>query len=177
MQNKFEFTFEKASLKWLPLVKIWWKDKPHIQEFWDNSPEMWANCENYFHGKKDEFDYWVGSLNHEPFALILTNDTKEGGYEPGIHYAEKDGRTIGIDFMIGEERFLNKGLSHLTLIEFMKFLKIQDPSVTAFLIDPEAENSKAVHVYSKAGFDIVGTFIPKEGHTRIVEHYMMKKLV
>lgn len=75
--------------------------------------------------------------------------------------------------MIGEESFLGKGLSYITL---NKFTNTQD-GVSSFLIDPESSNTKAIHVYEKAGFKNIGTYIPKSGYFSGLEHYIMKKNV
>jgi len=73
--------------------------------------------------------------------------------------------------LIGNKKFLGKGLSYSTLKAFQKFLGDQ---VTALLIDPECENSKAVHVYEKAGFKTVSTFTPNEGEFSGLLHFLMK---
>ena len=39
-------TFKKASKDDKSMIHDWW-NKPHVMEFWDNSPEMWQNVENY----------------------------------------------------------------------------------------------------------------------------------
>ena len=176
-----EITFRKAIKSDEDLLKKWFQ-KPHVQEFWDNSPEMWQNVESYLNGNKVLYDYWIGSLGDEPFCLVITseNDPDAPGLEndpnvPGsenhlLPYLEPQGQTWTIDFMIGEEAFLGKGLSHGALREFMA----EQRGVAAFLIDPEATNAKAIHVYEKAGFLVVGRFTPKAGYFAGMEHLMMK---
>ena len=73
--------------------------------------------------------------------------------------------------MIGEESFLGRGLSYLSL---RKFIEEQD-DVTAFLIDPEVSNTKAIHVYEKAGFEKIKTFTPKSGYFSGIKHLLMKR--
>ncbi|CAN5283305.1 hypothetical protein BH10PSE19_BH10PSE19_05530 [soil metagenome] len=51
-----DFTFHLVTSKDRELIKQWWT-KNHVIKFWDNSPEMWQNVENYFLGHKDLFDW------------------------------------------------------------------------------------------------------------------------
>lgn len=75
-------------------------------------------------------------------------------------FLESDGKTLTLDYLIGNKKYLGKGLSYLTINEFKNFL---DDQVSALLIDPESNNTKAIHVYEKAGFNKVSTFVPDEG--------------
>ena len=52
-----------------------------------------------------------------------------------------------------------------------EFLLSEFPDVEEVLIDPEASNSRAVHVYEKVGFNILGEFIPSHSPH---PHYMMR---
>ncbi len=174
--KKQPITFRKAVLADRNLIKSWF-EKPHTQEFWDTSERMWRNVENYLKGKKVLFDYWIGCYDGTPYSLVMTSDASESSDEWGTNplferWVEPKGKTLTIDFMIGEEAFLGKGLSYETLI---KFGEAQDPSVTALVIDPAADNSKAIHVYEKAGFLIVDTFAPKSGEFKGKPHLFMKK--
>lgn len=154
--------FFQATKKDKPLIKKWW-NKPHVKEFWDNSLSMWENVENYLdQGTKDIFDYWVGTVDGEPFALLMTSNS---------YSTHSTGTASAIDFMIGNKKYLGKGLAAPTLKAFMDFLPEE---TTCFLIDPAAENTRAVHVYSKAGFKEIDRFTPKEGSFKGKEHIMMK---
>ena len=168
--------FRKAGKNDKALLKLWFR-KPHVRQFWDNSLEMWQNVESYLGGNKVLYDYWIGSLEDKPFCLVITSDAAESDAEaPGSEndlqpYLDPHGKTWTIDFMIGEEAFLGKGLSYQALEDFAA----QQNGIAAFLIDPEASNAKAIHVYEKAGFVEVARFTPKEGFFTGKEHLMMKK--
>lgn len=174
--------FKKATLDYKDYI-FDWLDKPHVKEFWDNSQEhrddilIFMNGSNaprpYFNGT---FDYWVGLINDEPFALLMTSEIKnaetdlpEGWYEQ----LSITGKTLGIDFMIGNEKYLGKGLAAPTLEAFTQFIpKHIDPLVDRFLIDPAANNPRAKHVYKKAGFKVVSEFVRRDENTFL----MVKKL-
>lgn len=170
-----KITFKKAVASDKPLIKDWW-NKPHVKEFWDNSPEMWQNVENYLdNGIKDLFDYYIGYYDGEPFALIMMCNESEAKTHPEHlpKYLTKagEGETVTFDFMIGNENYLGKGLSYQTLKAFMAFCP---PKIKRFLIDPAADNELAIHVYKKAGFKEIDRFKPGEGNFAGIEHIMMR---
>lgn len=174
--NLEKISFRKAVRSDLPLLKSWF-DKPHVKEFWDISPEMWENVDSYLNEHKVLYDYWIGSLGGIPYCLIITSDAKEmepsapGSDNRFLPWLEADGLNWTIDFMIGEEVYLGKGLSFLSLEAFTQSQK----NISAFFIDPEVNNAKARHVYAKAGFLKVANFTPQIGSFSGLEHVLMKK--
>jgi RimJ/RimL family protein N-acetyltransferase len=171
-----KITFKKALKTDKDLVRGWLK-KSHVKEYWDNTEEIGENFESYLKGSKALFDYWICLYDKVPFGLIITSDasTPEPGQNETPDYSvpwlEPEGMTLLIDFVIGEKSFLGKGYSSATL---SKFAKVQEPSVTAFLADPEVKNEKGIHVYEKAGFVKVSTFIRGKGFFKGKPHYLMK---
>jgi hypothetical protein len=109
--------------------------------------------EKFFQGKTDT-TYWIGYQEHTPFAFLITSP--EG----------KD--VITLDLFICNTKYLGKGLAVPMIKEFLvgKF-----PYVKKVLIDPEASNTRAVHVYEKVGFKIIGEFIAS---WHPVPHYQME---
>ncbi len=66
-------TFKMATLQDETLAKEWW-EKPHVMEFWGVPEAHLPNFEGYINGHKDIFDYWIGSINNEPYCLLCTSD-------------------------------------------------------------------------------------------------------
>ncbi len=171
-----KITFRKAVKADKKLVHEW-LDKPHIKEYWDASKKMRENFDSYLKESKPFLDFWICSLDKEPFGLIKASDATEPDHDEEreldyfIPWTELEGVTLLVDFAIGEESFLGKGLSSETL---KQFAKIQEPSVTAFLADPEAKNERAVHVFEKAGFARITTFIRGKGFFKGKPHYLLK---
>ena len=76
----------------------------------------------------------------------------------------QSGSTITLDFGIGNNDFLGKGLAAKTLINFTEFFKREvDITADTFFIDPDVNNPRAYHVYEKAGFTKVGQYKASEG--------------
>jgi len=112
--------------------------------------------------------HWVGFDGQTPFIYMLTsnvNKTEDGLY---AKHSRMPGHAITLDIFIGDPIYLGKGLAVNIIHEFLlsHFLDIDE-----VFIDPEKTNSKAVHVYQKAGFKIIDEFIAS---WHLVPHYLMK---
>jgi hypothetical protein len=79
-----------------------------------------------------------------------------------------EGDAITLDMLIGDVNYLGKGLSHILIKDF---LTAQFPKVSEVLIDPEATNTRAIHIYKKASFEMVSEFTPPHSPN---PHYMMR---
>jgi RimJ/RimL family protein N-acetyltransferase len=126
----------------------------HLDEFLNNSISSF-------------FQYWIAFDGTHPFAFLITTSVTKP-VDSISQWCEEEGPAITLDMLIGDLHYLGKGLSHRVIQEF---LLSQFPDVTEVLIDPEASNTRAVHVYQKAGFKIVGEFIPSHSPH---PHYMMR---
>jgi len=191
-----KITFEKATFDHKDMIFLW-LNEPHVVEFWDNSPEHRLDIINFMEGRLTRspymgerqsqvngiFDYWVGFINQEPYAMIMTSEITMSDCEqenlPYGPYLSTTGKSFGIDFMIGNTTYLGKGLAAPTLEAFTIFFQKEvDPTVDSFIIDPNDDNPRARHVYAKAGFKVMGEAMTSEMSyfqgMRI--HIMVKKL-
>lgn len=109
--------------------------------------------EKFFEGKSDT-TYWIGYQENIPFAFLITSP------------AGKD--AITLDLFICNKKYLGRGLA-VPMIK--QFLVSKFSQVKKVLIDPEATNTRAIHVYEKVGFKIVGEFIAS---WHPVPHYQME---
>ena len=177
--------FVKADLSHLNII-FEWLAEPHMMEFWDNSSEHKEDILNFIQGKKQHYfagttKYWVGYINNDPYCFILSDvlEKHQDDLSP-IHQTHMSafGTTISLDFGIGNKQYLEKGLAAPTLEEFMKFYHDTiDLSADTFFIDPDANNSRAEHVYSKAEFKQVGNYEAQAGAFKgAISYLMVKKL-
>lgn len=175
--------FEKATLAHEETI-FKWLAEPHMQEFWDNTPEHKNDILNFIYGRKQHYFagttmYWVALINAQPFAFILSDEILPVETDlPHIYreHLSKTGRTISLDFGIGNKDFLGKGLAATTLMQFTTFYQKQiDPLADVFLIDPDENNPRALHVYEKAGFKLVGNYVPSNGAFIGSTSYLMVK--
>lgn len=98
--------------------------------------------------------YWIGYDRETPFAFLITSPEGEDA--------------ITLDLFICDLKYLGKGLAVPMIREF---LVSQFPHTKRVLIDPEATNARAIHVYQKVGFKIIGEFIAS---WHPVPHYQME---
>lgn len=150
-----------------------WFMKPHVREFFDD-PETGRSLpdlQHYLAGEDHFWTPWLAYHDKTPFAYLMTALVKKR--ETGIwaKWREKEGKTYSLDLLIGEDAFLGQGMSHLLI---QKFIKDKFSHATAFLIDPELRNLHAIHVYEKAGFNIVEEFKGEHGEFAGIPHVMMK---
>ena len=160
--------FEKASHKHQAAIFAW-LEEPHIKEFWDNSQNHKDDIVNFIQGRKQPsnyaqglYSYWVGLMDDQPYSLLMTIQENPSEQRPPIKNAHlsKTGTTYSMEYMIGDKNYFDKGLGAKTLSAFIDFFhKEVDPSADTFFIDPDISNSRAKHVYEKAGFEYIGDFI------------------
>ncbi len=177
--------FEKVGAQHQKVI-FEWLAEPHMQEFWDNSQEHKDDILNFIHGRKQHYFYgttcyWIGSVDQHPFCFLLTDEILPSEVtERPLHkkHLSNTGRTICIDFGIGNKNFLGKGLAAPALKQFVDFYQKQvDPQADTFFIDPDDANPRAKHVYEKAGFSAVGEFLMQDGAFKAQKtHLMIKKL-
>lgn len=162
---------------------IEWLDEPHIKEFWDNSPELRQDILIFMNGRKEPspyvngiFDYWIGFEGHEPYCLVMTSEifsTESELTDLWRSHLSKSGRTFSVDFMIGNKKYLHRGLGSATLKAFIKYIHNSDPLIDTFFIDPSETNPRAKYVYEKSGFETVGTFLRDFEGKKDVKHILM----
>lgn len=177
-------TFKKASPEHEALI-MGWLVEPHMIEFWDNTQEHKDDILNFIYGRAQTyfgggFTYWVGYLDDEPHAFILSEELHRGTKDlPTIHYQHmsEQGMSVGLDFGIGNPSFIGKGLAVPTLKAFMDFYQGMNPKVDTFLVDPDPNNPRACHVYEKAGFKKVGHFEATEGAFQLQESVLMVRKI
>ena len=163
-----QITFARAAAMHQATIFTWLAE-PHIQEFWDNTPEHKADIKNFLAGRRTpskyadgKYTYWIASMGGTPYAMIMTIqetfDDNIGEFKRA--YLSKTGNSYGLDYMIGNTDFLGKGYGAQTLELFINFFhNIIDTQADTFLIDPTSDNYRAQRVYIKAEFDYMGEFI------------------
>lgn len=164
-----------------------WIDSPHVKAFWDNSPEHREDIRQFATGRRVKssyfdgvFSYWIGKCDGSPFCLVMTSPISQEDDIPSLwrDFLSATGKTFSIDFCIGNESFVGKGLAASALEGFMAFFKSNvEPEAHVFLIDPDEENTKARHVYAKAGFKLAGSFDMPSGYFSGKPTNLMVKIV
>lgn len=152
--ERHQFFFSPVKSQQRALVHQWLRQK-HISE-WIHGVGLQNTLDDLerFFQKGTSTIYWIGYCNEVPFAFLITSPQGEDA--------------ITLDLFICDLNYLGKGLA-VSMIR--DFLLSQFPHVNKVLIDPEATNVRAIHVYQKAGFKIIGEFIAP---WHPVPHYQME---
>lgn len=167
MTFKFRFNFKPVDIAHRLLVHSWLA-QPHVAEwFYGQGLENTFNHLDEFLQGSSSAQYWLAYDKNHPFAFLITSSVSKPGDEL-TNWCIEEGDAITLDMLIGDTNYLGKGLSSVLIREF---LVSQFPHVAEVLIDPEATNLRAVHVYQKVGFAIFGEFIPSHSPN---PHYMMR---
>lgn len=148
----FHFAPAKASQR---VLLHDWFNQPHIQEWMHGVglQNTLNGLEKFFAGNLNT-TYWVGYHKDTPFAFLITSPEGE--------------EATTLDVFICDKAYLGKGLA-VSLIQ--KFLKEHFSHTKKVFIDPEATNTRAIHVYKKVGFKIRGEFLAS---WHPVPHYQME---
>ena len=112
-------TFIKLDKNYLDILKQWWHSD-RVKQFWDNSPKMEEDVDNYaLKGQKTFYDYYIGLYDGVPYALVMTSEqTNDDYYEYYDMYATT---SITIDKVLSREEVINKVLakSDLSIYRFI----------------------------------------------------------
>ena len=154
MNKKFRFTYKPVQENQKRLIHNWIA-QDHIKE-WLHGEGLRNTIEDldkFFKGTSWG-GHWIAYDMETPFAYLLTSEEGE--------------KAITLDLFICDLNYLGKGHSVQMIQEF---LISQFPDKQEVLIDPEATNTRAIHVYEKVGFRIIDEFIAK---WHPVPHFKMR---
>jgi RimJ/RimL family protein N-acetyltransferase len=153
-QKNVSLRFAPAEPSQKILLHQWFEQK-HIKEWMHGAGlQNTLNGLERFFQRKSSTTYWIGYDSDIPFAFLITSPESEDA--------------ITLDVFICDLDYLGQGLAAPMI---RKFLTDHFSHVKRVLIDPEATNSRAIHVYKKVGFEIIGEFIAS---WHPVLHYQME---
>ncbi|EKD72657.1 MAG: aminoglycoside N(6')acetyltransferase [uncultured bacterium] len=177
-QTSYRFNFKPADKSQCELVHEWLK-QDYISK-WIHGQGLkntLSGLEKFtqYHAPDKEHDreltitqHWIGYDGDKPFVYLLTSNIFKNSGDEYTKYSETSGPFITLDIFICDQQYLGKGLA-TTIIK--QFLLSHFSDISEVFIDPEQSNERAIHVYQKARFRLVGEFIA-EWHS--VPHYIMK---
>ena len=118
-----------------------WLSREHVKEWWDDGEDTLEKvARNY--GEEEE--------GLERFILVAVEGISEKPIGYFQHYLVGDG-SIGIDQLIGEEDYINRGIGTEAIRMFVEMI-IEEHEPTAIILDPSPDNKRAIRCYEKAGF-------------------------
>lgn len=165
-------TFSPLEPEQIELV-LEWLQRPHVAEWFhgEGLKTTILEMEKFARNETSIYDFWVSFCDGIPFGLLMTSKlSEEEASDNGSYFSKwaKGENMHTLDLLIGDTRFLGKGLSTSMIREFIE-QKLSYADI--IFIDPEASNKKAIHVYEKAGFQKLEKFIAS---WHPVPHWLMQ---
>lgn len=166
-----KITFKAFSKTHFPLM-LKWLNKPHIKQFWDQEITYteiligkkytdYVNGYKIEDGEKKNIHCYIIYIEKEAIGYIQLYNAYDFINYPSLINMPKSLATI--DFFIGNENYLGKGIGKDVLEQF-NFHGYKN-----VLVDPDATNIPAIKTYERAGFIKI-----KEQNNII---WMLKKLM
>ena len=126
---------------------ISWRTLPHVREWW-GEPEPLTEDDL----GDPRVARWITEIDGEPFGFI--QDYAVHG-RANHHFASLPKGSRGVDQYIGKPEFLGQGHGQGMIRARMEELFSKNTPFIA--TDPHPDNARAIAVYRKLGFQIVGT--------------------
>lgn len=176
ISNDSQMRFFRVARKHQQTILEWFKED-HVKEFYygaglqNTLKNLELYCQGINNNGKYSFEHWIAFLGDDPFGFLMTSLLEGTGNPDNAKWYIEGKQTFTLDLLIGPKAFLGRGLSSRMIQEFIldKF-----SHADYFIIDPAKSNSKAIHVYEKAGFKTVGEFCPADNP---MPHLMMRMAV
>lgn len=152
-----EITFTPFQGQHLPLWQQW-SEKPHVKNAWfiDGYETVDIIHEKI---KGNGYDYsFIFSLDNRAIGYIVACDLyayRTICKEPKGLFTREPPGTFCMDLFIGDETYLDKGYGAAIVRAFIDYI-FAHFDANRILIDPAADNKRAIRCYEKAGFKIVG---------------------
>ena len=149
-----------------PLLLRWLK-RSHIKAWWDPDFTYTLDLVKEKFGCYTHEFIFLSELSKDAYGYIVQENEQKMGYiqaydvlshlrKEGLNTAQLPPNSAGIDFFIGEEAFLGKGVGTQMIQEFCDHILL--PHFSVCLADPSPENHQGIPVLKKAGFAVRNEF-------------------
>ncbi len=142
-------------LEWLktPAVAEWWRDEAAmtLEQLMEKMAPRIA--------RKESVSPFFFSIDGEDAGYVQCYRVADDPEASRLYEDDEVANSVGVDMLIGNERWLHRGFGGRVLTEFVEQHVFSDPEISACMIDPETTNVIATRAYEKAGFRYVREFV------------------
>ena len=151
----------------IPLVKAWlYKD--HVRK-WYGDPCEWLEEIYDRKGRYDWIKHCIIEFKAEPIGFCQYYDCSKSGN--GYSWDNEPQGTFGIDYCIGEERYLGQGLA-CYIIKLIGQQVLRNEIAIQLIADPVLENSNSIRALEKNGY----VFCAATGLYKLAMHQLSRSL-
>ncbi|CAN7277647.1 GNAT family N-acetyltransferase [Pararhizobium sp. LjRoot238] len=162
MQPDPAIAFTAVDESHMPML-FGWLSEAHVRRWWDEPHTALKRIrEGSAAGKVERF---VFSVNGEPAGYIQSWLPTQYDSEPWAKDLTPD--TPGIDIFVGPPEMTGKGVAPAVIRAFAT--RLFSGTAPRIIIDPDAENKRALRAYAKAGFTPYGEWNESTGRTILME--------
>ncbi len=132
-----------------------WLSAPHVEPWWREAYDP-ASIEDRYGPCVDGTDateVFVVHRDNEPIGLVqryLIDDNP--AWKKALAVAGVPEPGVGIDYLIGEEALVGKGLGPTIVDRFLEDTWLRYPTATALIADVDQQNRRSWRTLEKAGF-------------------------
>ncbi|NCJ07891.1 GNAT family N-acetyltransferase [Synechococcales cyanobacterium C] len=137
-------TLRAATPADIPLLRHW-DEQPHVISANPNDPWNW---EADLATSADWQEHWIAELDGRPIGFIEIIDPAR---EESHYWGDVPTHLRALDIWIGEASDLGRGYG-TAMMQLALTHCFADPAVTAVLVDPLANNTRAHRFYERQGF-------------------------
>lgn len=120
----------------IPLVEKW-LNKKHVRK-WFGDPGEWLNEIYNREGQYDWINHYIIEYEDKPMGFCQYYDCSKTG--EGYGWDNESEGTFGIDYLIGNEEFLGKGIGK-QIVNKLTQMVIENENPTQIIADPLEGNS------------------------------------
>lgn len=128
-----------------------WLNKDHVKQFYGDSKEWMDEISENLNIQDNWACYFIVEFDRKPIGFAQYYDTHKA---PEGNWSAAPLETAGIDYMIGEEEFLGKGLGTKVVRAIVDQVCLLN-QYSHIIADPISENVASIAVLTKNGFRIL----------------------
>ena len=142
-------TLRESNSNDISIIEVW-LNKDYIKK-WYGDPKEWLDEIQNVSGDFGWLNHYIAEYEGIPFGFCQYYDC--GKTPKGYEWDNEPPGTFGIDYMIGEEAFLGRGLGSIMIKKLIDLI-ISKENPTQIFADPAKENAASIKLMEKNGFTL-----------------------
>ncbi len=134
-----------------------WLQKPHVHRWWHEVLDIDGLESKYGSRIDGKEPTHVFVVQYDRTAIGLIQWYRWADYPEHAEKLDAGADSAGIDFFIGEEELVGKGIGPAAVKQFIAEYVFTHLEIDAIFADPEAENRRSIRTFEKLGFTVEKT--------------------